>query len=47
MGISKHLLTDYVPYLYGQVLECLDPERAPLLERQVQRNRFTARCTSR
>ncbi len=40
LGISKHLLTDYVPYLYGQVLECLDPERAPLLERQVQRNRF-------
>ena len=40
VGVLKHLMTDYVPYLYGQVLECLDPERTPLLERQLARQRF-------
>ncbi|SEN65700.1 Lipase (class 3) [Pseudomonas sp. ok272] len=41
LGATKHLmLAGYMPYLYGQLLECLDPGRDPLLERQLARERF-------
>jgi hypothetical protein len=40
VGIFKHFMSEYQPYIHNQLLECLDPERDPLLERQVQRQKF-------
>ncbi len=40
LGIGKHLMNDYQPYIHGQLLEALNPARTPLLERQRTRQKF-------
>lgn len=38
--IGDHFMSAYQPYIHNQLLESINPERDPLLERQVQRRRF-------
>ncbi|VVQ17397.1 hypothetical protein PS938_04413 [Pseudomonas fluorescens] len=40
IGVGNHLMSSYQPYLYGQLLESINPERSPLLKRQVERQAF-------
>ncbi|EIK93212.1 Pdl protein [Pseudomonas sp. M47T1] len=40
IGLGNHLMSSYQPYIYGQLLESIDPERSPLLKRQVDRQAF-------
>jgi hypothetical protein len=40
LSIGDHFMSQYQPYIHNQLMESLDPERSPLLERQVQRNKF-------
>lgn len=40
LGLDNHFMSNYQPYIHNQLLESLDPEREPLLERQVQRQKF-------
>ncbi|MCX2899983.1 lipase family protein [Pseudomonas mandelii] len=40
LSIGDHLMSQYQPYIHNQLLESINPERNPLLERQVQRNKF-------
>ncbi|MGA3797678.1 lipase family protein [Pseudomonas fluorescens] len=40
VGIGNHLMSSYQPYIYGQLLESINPERSPLLKRQLDRQNF-------
>lgn len=40
MGMGNHKMGNYQPYIYGQLLESINPERLPLLRRQVERQAF-------
>ncbi|MDI3392326.1 lipase family protein [Pseudomonas sp. V98_8] len=40
VGLGDHFMSEYQPYIHNQLLESLDPERDPLLARQVQRQKF-------
>jgi hypothetical protein len=40
VGLLNHLMGDYQPYIYGQLLESINPERSPLLKRQLERHKF-------
>ena len=40
LSIGDHFMSQYQPYIHNQLLESIDPERNPLLERQVQRSKF-------
>nr|WP_314527512.1 lipase family protein [uncultured Pseudomonas sp.] len=40
LGIGNHLMSQYQPYIHNQLLELINPEREPLLERQGQRQKF-------
>lgn len=40
IGLGNHLMSSYQPYIYGQLLESINPERSPLLKRQVERQAF-------
>ncbi|MND80059.1 hypothetical protein D3C76_395770 [compost metagenome] len=38
--IGNHFMSQYQPYIHNQLLESINPAREPLLERQVQRQKF-------
>ncbi|MCX2900424.1 lipase family protein [Pseudomonas mandelii] len=40
LGIGNHFMSEYQPYIHNQLLESINPEREPLLERQGQRQKF-------
>ncbi|MCY1402459.1 Lipase (class 3) [compost metagenome] len=40
LGIGDHFMSQYQPYIHNQLLESINPAREPLLERQVQRQKF-------
>lgn len=40
VGIGDHLMSNYQPYIYGQLLESINPARSPLLKRQRDRQNF-------
>ena len=40
LRIGDHFMSQYQPYIHNQLLESIDAERDPLLERQVQRRKF-------
>ncbi|POF40650.1 Pdl protein [Pseudomonas laurylsulfativorans] len=40
VGIGNHFMSNYQPYIYGQLLESINPERSPLLKRQLDRQKF-------
>jgi len=40
VGILNHLMSNYQPYIYNQLLESINPERDPLLKRQQSRQKF-------
>ncbi|WP_223543510.1 lipase family protein [Pseudomonas sp. GL-B-12] len=40
VGLGNHLMGNYQPYIYGQLLESINPERSPLLKRQLDRQSF-------
>jgi hypothetical protein len=45
LSIRNHFMSQYQPYIHNQLLETMDPERNPLLERQVQRSKFKQQMT--
>jgi len=40
VGLGNHFMSNYQPYIYGQLLESINPERSPLLKRQLDRQNF-------
>ncbi|MFN3355096.1 MAG: lipase family protein [Pseudomonas sp.] len=40
LRIGDHFMSQYQPYIHNQLLESINPERNPLLERQVRRREF-------
>jgi hypothetical protein len=40
VGLGNHFMSNYQPYIYGQLLESINPERSPLLKRQQDRQSF-------
>lgn len=40
LRISDHFMSAYQPYIHNQLLESINPARTPLLERQIQRQKF-------
>ncbi|WP_455884475.1 lipase family protein [Pseudomonas spelaei] len=40
LRIGDHFMSQYQPYIHNQLLESINPERNPLLERQVRRRAF-------
>jgi hypothetical protein len=40
LRIGDHFMSQYQPYIHNQLMESINPEREPLLERQVQRRKF-------
>ncbi|MHC8314062.1 lipase family protein [Pseudomonas sp. LB3P31] len=40
LGLGNHFMSEYQPYIHNQLLESINPEREPLLERQSQRQKF-------
>lgn len=40
LRIGDHFMSQYQPYIHNQLLESINPEREPLLERQVRRRKF-------
>lgn len=40
LSIGDHFMSQYQPYIHNQLLESINPERDPLLERQVRRRKF-------
>ncbi|MBD8194641.1 lipase family protein [Pseudomonas fluorescens] len=38
--IGDHYMSQYQPYIHNQLLESIDAERDPLLERQIERHKF-------
>ncbi|POF44301.1 Pdl protein [Pseudomonas laurylsulfativorans] len=40
LSIGDHFMSQYQPYIHNQLMESINPEREPLLERQVRRRKF-------
>jgi len=40
LRIGDHFMSQYQPYIHNQLMESINPERKPLLERQVRRRQF-------
>jgi hypothetical protein len=40
LRIGDHYMSQYQPYIHNQLMESINPEREPLLERQVRRRKF-------
>lgn len=40
LGIGDHMMSQYHPYLYEQLLEAINPSREPMLALKAQRQRF-------
>jgi hypothetical protein len=40
LRMDDHYMSQYQPYIHNQLMESINPEREPLLQRQVQRRKF-------